>query len=292
MGNGELGPAKERCWIIELIKVVLEMLYKGGLAKQSRVGMLDMDALLKSVRHGYGRWNGVLVVDLRQADYLLHDEYAFEEMLRLLPLAQQNGLLGKRSAQDRVRALANRLLQLVGGMLLMADVEPRRSVGQFGKPLLDGLAFNMSNGEDIVGMFLCHDFDGTLPAVGLDIAHVNDYHPDLLDANIFAAEERSLLSRDEPSRLFAHLWSLKECYVKFLGHGLHYNDGNLSTLDFSTEVHLLRFHKRLHSQELTFASRWLDDQIITTCYPAVASFTDPPIYMLHLEDLVNYLNTL
>ncbi|EDO17841.1 hypothetical protein Kpol_1043p31 [Vanderwaltozyma polyspora DSM 70294] len=258
--------------------------------------------------------NGLVILIDTSDDAIefLKDDFEFEQALRLLPMAWQLGVINKKNLKSKYISLCNRILQIFGCAILSPNkIKDFKSLSfttnEYGKPETPGIAFNMSNGDRLVGMFAIRYYSQSeeLPhhihhlhsnqLVGIDIASTNDYHigDEELFHTIFCPDELELLKSSNPvttSKSFAHLWSFKECYIKYIGKGLHYD--NLSELNFSNHINTPTSNISIDNNPLTFHSKWSNQEVITICYnePPLTLNNPPNFYILNIKDIISQMN--
>ncbi|KAG0677297.1 holo-[acyl-carrier-protein] synthase [Kluyveromyces marxianus] len=210
-------------------------------------------------------------------DGWLADDFNFESAMRLLSLEEQIQVLRKRSKKLQRMALGNRLLQLHGCSSILGvkpgDLEFSR--GSFGKPMVKGMEFSMSNGERHCVMGIHYK------PVGVDIASTTDCNgmgSDYVTAfrDIFTDSEFRWLS-DSTHRdlLFSLLWSMKEAYMKLIGTGLN---TDIQAIDVgSVPVYLeqqeaVTTQRTINGELIAFSSRWITDtEVVSTAERTTAA---------------------
>ncbi|CAB4254517.1 similar to Saccharomyces cerevisiae YGL154C LYS5 Phosphopantetheinyl transferase involved in lysine biosynthesis [Maudiozyma barnettii] len=246
----------------------------------------------------------ILVLDINSN--VLNDEFEFETALRVLPIDWRARIMNKKNETDRMKALCNRLLQLVGCSII-SNVSIKSL--QFdsienGKPIIvsqddNNITFSMTNGENYIAMFLRRTMNHPAPHVGIDLASEKDLKDpkDLeLFKDIFNTEEYDALestSIDEVQSLFAYYWSFKESYTKYTGTGLSCDlkkigAGKLQNFDSFKGINRL-----VESKSMEFYSLWLNGpfkEILTICEEDLsARYITPIVYRLTLNDILSYL---
>ena len=142
------------------------------------------------------------------------------EAARLLPAERYEKLVRYRQEEDRLRCFASSLL------LQKAAQGRSISYNEAGKPLVEGLFFNLSHIGDYV---VLAEADGP---VGVDIEEMVPYG-DWVRAALAAREyEWMLRGKDERERQerFYRLWTRKESLVKCEGRGFALSPGEISTM--------------------------------------------------------------
>ena len=132
------------------------------------------------------------------------------------------GLLDEER-QARVRAFGDSrsaLRTLAAGLLLYDIFGERARTAHFergkrGKPhLADNSPFNISHAGDFAVLALSRQ------TVGVDLEHIRPLDWQRIALRFFHPEERAYLAQStEPERDFFRIWTLKESYLKALGHG-------------------------------------------------------------------------
>ncbi|CCE62507.1 hypothetical protein TPHA_0C03550 [Tetrapisispora phaffii CBS 4417] len=270
----------------------------------------DFETLMDTLKNGVdNNWSAILLVLIDPTSIsFLDDDYEFELALGLIPFEQRVCILNKKNNADKYKALSNKLLQLFGcGMLLdwKGSADASFTTNKFGKPSVENVSFNMSNGRNLVGMYVVNA--GNVD-VGIDIASFSDYNTELLNTtDVFAFEEIALFDgvagNDLRRQLFAHLWSLKEAYIKFLGTGLSYYNA-LSTLNFAEELKNIyyikdidknEFEKVIGGKSLTFTSyNALNNEVVSVCSENERSVDNkrpsPVVYSINIRCVIDYLD--
>jgi len=99
--------------------------------------------------------------------------------------------------------------------------------GPYGKPFIKGkpeIYFNLSHSANGI---VC----GTAEVpIGVDIADIDEKSLDCIHSAMHPNEQKVIESSKNPAQMFARFWSLKECYLKYLGIGI---SEKLSDIDFS-----------------------------------------------------------
>lgn len=248
----------------------------------------------------------------------LQDDYNFEHALRLLPLPEQTNILKRKFRNDQIKHLCNKLLQYFGCLIMVNHYDDKKlgelkfTRDKFGKPVLQAdnlnISFSMSNGEEYVCMYIWNHEDDHLDyEVGIDIASTNDLRckEELeLYTDIFTKEEYRTLyncSKDEIQKHFAHYWSLKESYAKYLGTGLNID---LKKVDIgSIEKDQLKISKYIAGNLIEFQTFWVQpkrQEVISICYNRSSSSEKaknndkskdciPTIVEISFKELIHYL---
>lgn len=252
----------------------------------------------------------VLVLNIANSG--LQNDFNFEMAMRLLPLKDQASVLRKKFKSDQIKALCNRLLQLFGCLIMLKDLLDEKpelvfTRGPFGKPLLDTdamginhkLAFSMTNGEEHICMYLKRYMESN-NEVGIDIASNEDLHEpeelplykDVLTSTEYLTLNNS--SQTDMKKLFAHYWSLKESFTKYLGTGLNID---LKKYDFGTiEMDQPSTVTEFDGQVLLFRSFWVQEdkrEVITICerhHPDGSNNIEvPKVLIVSFKQLLTYL---
>lgn len=260
----------------------------------------------------------ILTLNLGKAG--LQDDYNFENAIRLLPLPEQVNILRKKFRNDQIKHLCNKLLQHFGCLVMLNHYDHENSgrlmftKGKFGKPLLQtddlNISFSMSNGEEYVCMCIWnHDNNPLDHEVGIDIASINDLQckEELeLYIDIFTKEEYWTLhncSKDEIQKLFAHYWSLKESYTKYLGTGLNIDLKRVNIGPIKKDQ--LKMSRYIAGNLIQFQTFWIQpkgQEVISICYnqnclPECENKNDkgkdciPIIVEISFKELIDYLKS-
>lgn len=105
---------------------------------------------------------------------------------------------------------------LVGGLLLRYSLKEKQNdifYNEYGKPLVDGLFFNLSHSGEYVVLAVDKD------EIGVDIEKISPSKRYSVQ-NRFCKEELALLQNSNSNRIFYQLWTGKESYLKAIGKGL------------------------------------------------------------------------
>lgn len=145
----------------------------------------------------------------------LPDPLGFLEKMDGLPKERQKKILNCRQKQKR--------LQSFGAGLLLYKVLNRYGISsdqvyadENGKPLVDGVYFNLSHSGDVV---ICAVSE---KPVGCDIEQIKDA-PKQVAERSFSEDEKAYLeqfSGETYNREFFRLWTKKESYLKMTGTGI------------------------------------------------------------------------
>lgn len=102
------------------------------------------------------------------------------------------------------------------------DVQPeefRFSYGEYGKPALEGLRFNMSHSHGVALFAVARDRE-----LGVDVEHIRaDFASEDIAQRFFSRVEVAVfnsLSKEEQVAGFFRCWTRKEAYIKAIGRGL------------------------------------------------------------------------
>ena len=146
---------------------------------------------------------------------LLQDPLEYSKIIEGIPLERQKKILNTKQKQKRMQSL--------GAGLLLNDVLHRHGipvdtlrVDENGKPLVDGIFFNLSHSGDYV---ICAVSERL---VGCDIEQIKEA-PKQVAERAFSVEENAYLksfSGDAYNREFFRLWTKKESFLKMKGIGI------------------------------------------------------------------------
>lgn len=156
-------------------------------------------------------------------EYWTQCEFRFEQLLQLLSLAGQLPIKSMVSYSDRCVSLGNQVLQMYV-LHQVTGINPRKVLGKLkfgpsGKPMIDGVYFNLSNDKETSVNSMVVSMESP---VGIDLINwrlVTEEFVAEMTPVCHASEARMLVCLN-PCRMFAQLWSLKESYVKYLGVGI------------------------------------------------------------------------
>lgn len=145
----------------------------------------------------------------------LPDPMLHSELLHRLPMDRQQRIHNLKQEKSRKQSIGvGLLLQKVLALYHMQDSQVY--VGEHGKPMVEGLEFNLSHSGDLV---ICVVSD---KPVGCDIEKLREA-PKGVSERCFSDGEQAYLSQfvgEEYDKAFFRLWTMKESYVKMTGEGL------------------------------------------------------------------------
>lgn len=137
------------------------------------------------------------------------------ELLSQLPQERQQKIRKMRQEKSRKQSMGvGLLLQKVLALYHMEKATP--SVGEHGKPQIEGLQFNLSHSGNIV---ICAVSD---EPVGCDVEQLRKA-PQAVAERFFTENEKAYLSQfsgEAYDIAFFRLWTMKESYVKMTGEGI------------------------------------------------------------------------
>lgn len=109
------------------------------------------------------------------------------------------------------------LRQVLAGYLDVSPADVAFTVGEYGKPAVEGLEFNMSHTHGLIGVVVTED-----TACGIDVESLNSVDDIELVAStsMTAYEQTDIAIHDDPAHRFYRHWTLKEAYLKARGAGL------------------------------------------------------------------------
>lgn len=120
--------------------------------------------------------------------------------------------LMRQADKRRLRIAADHLCRTAAAEALgLSPAEVKFGKNEHGKPITDGMEFNLSHSGDIA---VCAVSD---KPVGIDIEALREIRPDA--AKRFASAEELEYIGSDPRRLF-EIWTLKEAYFKCVGTGI------------------------------------------------------------------------
>ena len=169
--------------------------------------------------------------------------------MKALPTERRKKILSCKQKQKR--------LQCLGAGLLLNKVLSRYGISSElvyvdsnGKPIVDGIYFNLSHSGDLV---ICAVSEKT---VGCDIEKIKDA-PKQVAERSFSEEEREHLktySGYEYNREFFRIWTRKESYLKMTGAGLRVPLNMLEIKDcYMQEYEIPGYQISVCAQENEFA---------------------------------------
>ena len=137
------------------------------------------------------------------------------EFLKKLPIERQEKIQKSRQEKSRKQSMgAGLLLQKVLALYHMDKVA--LSVGEHGKPMIDGLEFSLSHSGNMV---ICAVSD---KPVGCDVEELRKA-PKGVAKRYFSENEKEYLNQfngEDYDTAFFRLWTMKESYVKMTGEGM------------------------------------------------------------------------
>lgn len=137
------------------------------------------------------------------------------ELLEQLPIERQQKIQKSRQKKSRMQSMgAGLLLQKVLALYHMDKAT--LSVGEYGKPQMEGLQFNLSHSGSLV---ICAVSD---KPVGCDVEELRKA-PKGVAERYFSENEKEYLNHfcgEDYETAFFRLWTMKESYVKMSGEGM------------------------------------------------------------------------
>lgn len=138
-----------------------------------------------------------------------------------------------------------------------------------GKPYLIGneVYFNISHSNNIISIAI-DDHE-----IGLDIEFAGNRNISLITSRFYHENEKKLLLfKNIENNIFYKIWTLKECYAKYLGVGLSYE---LMKIDMSEYIDCIN-HRAVNLNNVIFNSFVMDEGYLwATC--SEAELTQKPI---------------
>ncbi len=139
-----------------------------------------------------------------------------KELMEKLPENRKQKIMSCRHPGARRQSLgAGLLLQYVLQDYKLTEQDI--TVGQYGKPEIEGICFNISHSKDMV---VCAVSEYP---VGCDIEKITTV-PEGVAERFFSKGEVNYLNqvpKEEEREAFFRLWTMKESYIKMTGEGLH-----------------------------------------------------------------------
>lgn len=157
------------------------------------------------------------------------------ELLKRLPAERQQKIHNMKQEKSRKQSMgAGLLLQKV---LALYHMEMSTlAVGEHGKPMVEGLQFNLSHSGNLVICAVSNQ------AVGCDVEMIRKA-PKGVAERYFSESEKEYLNQfcgEDYDTAFFRLWTMKESYVKMTGEGMSLPQGEYEivvgdSLDISSE---------------------------------------------------------
>ena len=145
----------------------------------------------------------------------LLDPLESPDIMSKLPIKRQEKILACKQKQKRLQSLGaglllNRVLCRYGFSSEMICVDKN------GKPVVDGICFNLSHSGDLV---ICAVSE---KSVGCDIEKIKDAPKRVVERSFLDEEKKYLqnFSGDAYNREFFRIWTKKESYLKMTGQGI------------------------------------------------------------------------
>ena len=145
----------------------------------------------------------------------LPDPLTVPELLQKLPMNRQQRIHNMKQEKSRKQSMGVGLL-LEKVLALYHMENSQLSVGEHGKPMIDGLEFSLSHSGELV---ICAVSD---KPVGCDVEKIRKA-PECVAERFFSDREQAYLSQfsgEEYDKAFFRLWTMKESYVKMTGEGM------------------------------------------------------------------------
>lgn len=160
--------------------------------------------------HTSGRTAEMKIAFISSAD--LSDELLAEWLLEADESKRREISLMRQADKRRLRIAADHLCRTAAAEALgLSPAEVKFGKNEHGKPITDGMEFNLSHSGDIA---VCAVSD---KPIGIDIEALREIRPDA--AKRFASAEELEYIGSDPRRLF-EIWTLKEAYFKCVGTGI------------------------------------------------------------------------
>lgn len=142
----------------------------------------------------------------------ISDELLAEWLLEADESKRREISLMRQADKRRLRIAADHLCRTAAAEALgLSPAEVKFGKNEHGKPITDGMEFNLSHSGDIA---VCAVSD---KPIGIDIEAVREIRPDV--AKRFASADELEYIGSDPRRLF-EIWTLKEAYFKCVGTGI------------------------------------------------------------------------
>lgn len=125
-----------------------------------------------------------------------------------------------KKKQNQVQALCSILLKKYT-LAKLSNVNPwliKIGFNSYGKPIMDGLIFNISHSDEYVVMATT---DNLSYDIGVDIEKIDYEQEDLQNISelVFSKDEQTHINNNNSVESFFMLWSKKEAFLKSLGCG-------------------------------------------------------------------------
>ena len=193
----------------------------------------------------------------------LPDPLFVPEMLDTLPEERQQRVHKMKQEKSRKQSMGvGLLLQKVLALYHMQDSQV--IVGEHGKPMIDGLEFNLSHSGSLV---LCAVSDRP---VGCDVEELREAPRGVAERHFSDSEQAYLsqFSEEEYDKEFFRLWTMKESYVKMTGEGLRVPFEEYELVIEGAEVRVIR---KGEMQECYLHKVDLQGHLISICSESSAS---------------------
>lgn len=160
--------------------------------------------------HTSGRTAEMKIAFISSAE--IGDELLAEWLLEADESKRREISLMRQADKRRLRIAADHLCRTSAAEALgLSPAEVKFGKNEHGKPITDGMEFNLSHSGDIA---VCAVSD---KPIGIDIEALREIRPDA--AKRFASAEELEYIGSDPRRLF-EIWTLKEAYFKCVGTGI------------------------------------------------------------------------
>lgn len=160
--------------------------------------------------HTSGRTAEMKIAFISSAE--IGDELLAEWLLEADESKRREISLMRQADKRRLRIAADHLCRTAAAEALgLSPAEVKFGKNEHGKPITDGMEFNLSHSGDIA---VCAVSD---KPIGIDIEALREIRPDA--AKRFASAEELEYIGSDPRRLF-EIWTLKEAYFKCVGTGI------------------------------------------------------------------------
>lgn len=160
--------------------------------------------------HTSGRTAEMKIAFISSAE--IGDELLAEWLLEADESKRREISLMRQADKRRLRIAADHLCRTAAAEALgLSPAEVKFGKNEHGKPITDGMEFNLSHSGDIA---VCAVSD---KPIGIDIEALREIRTDA--AKRFASAEELEYIGSDPRRLF-EIWTLKEAYFKCVGTGI------------------------------------------------------------------------
>lgn len=104
---------------------------------------------------------------------------------------------------------------MLNKVLQEKKIDGKIQYNRYGKPLINGIDFNISHSGNYVVLVIGNS------EIGIDIEYKKERNIELIEKFFTEQEQQFIKSANDPLLAFYQVWTLKEAYLKAVGKGLY-----------------------------------------------------------------------